>query len=116
MDQALLLAERSLETGRAIGDRFGQTITLQLQLQIWQEARSTGPCVAVMALLEALYRSMGQADQARRFSQVLEEIRRQIPAEALRPVLEDPESVRQAGAAEAAQRLEKSGRNLFAVP
>ena len=31
-DQALLLAEESLEVGRRIADRYGQCITLQLQL------------------------------------------------------------------------------------
>ncbi|MFP4420380.1 MAG: hypothetical protein ACLFRG_07530, partial [Desulfococcaceae bacterium] len=115
-DQALLLAEASLDIGRKIGDRFGQSITLQLQLGIWQNANEIMPFLAVLMLLRDLLAQIGNPRQAAQYAAALEQIQSQLPPEAFQAVEADPESIRSAAIAEARERFAKTGRDLLDPP
>ncbi|MFP4033123.1 MAG: hypothetical protein ACLFTV_16320, partial [Desulfococcaceae bacterium] len=115
-DQALLLAEASLDIGRKIGDRFGQSITLQLQLQIWQAANEAMPFLAVLMLLRDLLPQIGNPQGAAQYAAALEQIQSQLPPEAFQAVEADPESIRSAAIAEARERFAKTGRDLLDPP
>lgn len=115
-DQALMLAEASLQLGRRINDRFGQSITLQLQLQIWQSSKATMPLIAVTALLPNLLTEIGDSRGSSQYGAMLEQIKPHLPEETFRELEENAEAVRAGAIGEAQARFEKTGRELFAPP
>ena len=111
-EQALVLAELSLAVGRRIRDRFGQTITLQLQIEIWLQARNFAPALAAMLLCRELRRAI-RDPQAEQHSELLAQVLPTLPEEFRQVLEEQPEEVRAAGVAEAARRLKEAGREPF---
>ncbi len=112
-DQALLLAEVSLEVGRRIGDRFGQTITLELQIGIWLEAQDIGPALGAILSHQRLAISMRDLREIERYQPLLDQILPQLEPEQREALESNPEAYRLHGIQEAQARFELSGLELF---
>ena len=115
-DQAILLAEESLKIGRAIHDRFGQTLNLQLQLQIWHERSEAAPMLAAILIMLELCKAMGDQAAVQHYSGIIDQVKQNNPEDQLKPILQDPEAVRQEFIQMAQDRFAKSGRELMDPP
>ncbi len=115
-DQALLLSEMSLDVGRQIDDRFGQSINLELQLHAWQSMQEAMPFLAVAVILRDTLAQCGAPERAAHYGTILEQIRPQLPEGAFRELEENAEAIRASAVAEARERFGKTGRDLFAPP
>ena len=116
LDQAIVLAEASLGIGREAGDRFGQTINLDLQTSIWIEQENFVGAVAGMMIYRDLSLQIRDAAGAERFQPVIEGALSQLPEEVRKVLEDDPETIRRAMVAQAQERMEKDGVELFDVP
>ena len=116
LDQALLLAEKSLEIGRAINDRFGQTITLEMQGEIWVEAEERLPENAAKVLLRELYIQIGQLDQAAQLDEILEQVKQAMGDEKFAEFTQTAEDIRRQFIAQAAERFRQTGRDILDPP
>ena len=114
-DQALALAERSLDVGRRIDDRFGHTITLALQIAVWMEAQSP-VALAAMILYRDLCREIGDRVRAGRYEPFLDQVLPKLPEEVRQAIEAPPEEVRRRAVEEAEERLRASGRDPFDPP
>jgi tetratricopeptide (TPR) repeat protein len=115
-DQALILAERSLDIGRRIHARFGQRITLELQLRLLSSLQDGRAFLATALLLRDLCTSLHEVDRAQRYAALLEQAQRTLPAEAWADLQEHAEAIRLAAVAAALQRLQDAGRDPYAFP
>jgi tetratricopeptide (TPR) repeat protein len=116
MDQAVMLAEASLAIGREAGDRFGQTITLDLQISTWIDQENYVAAVAGMLIYRDLSLQIHDSGRAERFQPVIDGVLPQLPEE-VREILEtEPEKIRLVAVAQAQERMEKAGVELFDVP
>ncbi|WP_437585227.1 tetratricopeptide repeat protein [Sorangium sp. So ce1000] len=115
-DQALILAEISLDIGRRIHARFGQRITLELQLRLFSSLQDGQASLATALLLRDLCTSLREVDRAQRYAALLEQAQRALPAEAWADLQQHAEAHRQAAVAAAAQRLQDAGRDPYALP
>ena len=107
-DQALLLAEASIEIGRRIQDRFGQTINLQLQMQLLFQGEALLPALGALTILERLYRDIGDTDQANHWQQLFGQMVEQgLPEQIVQAVAAEPEAARLEGIEGARQRWGK---------
>ncbi|WP_437540611.1 tetratricopeptide repeat protein [Sorangium sp. So ce367] len=115
-DQALILAELSLDIGGRIQDRIGQSITLELQLLIFSSLQDDRAFLATALLLRDLCTSLREVDRAQRYAALLEQAARTLPAEAWADLQQHAEALRRAAIAAAAQRLKDAGRDPYALP
>ncbi|WP_437989189.1 tetratricopeptide repeat protein [Sorangium sp. So ce145] len=115
-DQALILAERSLDIGRRIHDRFGQRITLELQLRLFSSLQDGRASLATAILLRDLCSSLREVDRTQGYAALLEQAQHTLPAEAWADLQENAEALRQAAVAAASQRLQDAGRDPYALP
>ncbi|ETX02289.1 MAG: hypothetical protein ETSY1_04155 [Candidatus Entotheonella factor] len=116
LDQALILAESSLELGRQITDRFGQSINLELQLQIWQETQQNEALIASIFLLRDLHAQMDNQRKVEEYESYIQQIASQVPLDQLQQIEQHAESIRQQHIAEAKARFDATGRDLFEPP
>ncbi|WP_437766778.1 tetratricopeptide repeat protein [Sorangium sp. So ce281] len=116
LDQALSLAELSLDIGRRILDRFGQRITLELQLRLFSSLQDGRAFLATALLLRDLCNSLDEVDRAQGYAALLEQAQHTLPAEAWADLQQHAEIVRQAAVAAASQRLQDTGRDPYALP
>ncbi|WP_437617082.1 tetratricopeptide repeat protein [Sorangium sp. So ce834] len=116
LDQALLLAEVSLALGRRIQDRFGQRITLSLQMALFQQTDDALGCLAAVILLRSLHTKPGELAEAQWLSTLLHEAEKVLPRELWALLQQDPESVRQRSVAAARGRFTGAGRGLYDLP
>ncbi|WP_437979448.1 tetratricopeptide repeat protein [Sorangium sp. So ce117] len=115
-DQALILAERSLDIGRRIHARFGQRITLELQLRLFSSLQDGRAYLATALLLRDLCTSLREVDRAQGYAAILEQAQRTLPAEAWADLQQHAEALRQGAVAAASQRLQDAGRDPYALP
>jgi tetratricopeptide (TPR) repeat protein len=114
-DQALILAELSLDIGRRIHARFGQRLTLELQLRLFSSLEDDRAFLATALLLRDLCTSLREAERAQGYAALLEEAQRTLPAEAWADLQQHAEAIRQAAVAAASQRLQDAGRDPYAL-
>ncbi|WP_438031406.1 tetratricopeptide repeat protein [Sorangium sp. So ce204] len=116
LDQALILVERSLDIGRRIHARFGQRITLELQLRLFSSLKDDRAFLATALLLRDLCTSLREVERAQGYAALLEEAQRTLPAEAWADLQQHAEAIRLAAVAAASQRLQDAGRDPYALP
>lgn len=116
LDQALILAEISLDVGRRIHGRFGQRITLELQLRLFSSLQDGRAFLATALLLRDLCTSLHEVDRTQRYAALLEQAQRTLPAEAWADLQEHAEAIRLAAIAAASQRLQDAGRDPYTLP
>jgi hypothetical protein len=92
VDQAILLAEQSLSIGRAIQDRFGQTINLELQARIWLEQQDVPGLVGAAAVLTALFRQIGPPQKLQMWGDLVSQRSQSLPEEIRAVLSSEPES------------------------
>ena len=114
--QALLLAEASLERGRAIDDRFGQSITVELQRSCFAQREDVEGLVASTLLLRVLAEEMGEPEGAAACRAQLSAFEQALPKEAWTELVADPEAARLRAVQRARVAFESTGRELFAAP
>ncbi|WP_437719420.1 tetratricopeptide repeat protein [Sorangium sp. So ce448] len=114
-DQALILAERALDIGRRIYDRFGQRITLELQLRLFS-LQDDEASFATALLLRDLCTSLREVEFPEDYAALLEQAQRTLSAEAWADLQEHAEAIRLAAIAAASQRLQDAGRDPYALP
>ena len=108
-----MLAESSLDLGRKIQDRFGQTITLSLQIETWIDSQNFGPALGAMLLYVELANEINDPRMAARFAPILDQIMPSLPAEHRMALEQNPEQFRLAGIAEAAKWMQEKGVELL---
>ena len=79
-DRALLLAGESLALGRAVDDRFGQTITLALMLGLLQGAGDTDGLLGALVLYRGLLAGMGDGGRLAQTDALRQQVEQQLPA------------------------------------
>ncbi len=104
-DRALLLAGDSLALGREIGDHFGQSITLQALLGLFQQAQDIVGLVACVALYRAVLGQLGDAEQQAAMAELWQQLEADLPAELMTAVAADPWGALQQALAQARQRF-----------
>ena len=112
-DQALLLAEASLTLGRQINDRFGQSITLRFQFEIWQTSQEPLASRATMVLLERRLGEMGDSQGAAQYAEALEQMKAQISGDVFQNLEENAEAIRADAIDKTLKRFEKTGQNIL---
>ncbi|MCB1820342.1 MAG: tetratricopeptide repeat protein, partial [Candidatus Competibacteraceae bacterium] len=104
-DQALALAERSRQIGRAIDDRFGQLINLELQTSLLGNAEEMEAALAAVALHQQLAVAIQDQNKIERYRSWLERVRQEIPADVWEQFEQSAEAILAQAVAAAEQRL-----------
>jgi len=105
VDQALALAERSRQIGRAIDDRFGQLINLELQTSLLGNAEEMEAALAAALLHQQLAVAIQDQNKIERYRPWLEQVRQEIPADVWEQFEQNAEALLAQAAAAAEQRL-----------
>lgn len=93
-EQALVLSEDSLNLGRHINDRYGQTITLQLQLEILQSLEMEMPVLAIVILLRNLYLEISNKEGAAQYEEISAQVKKNMPAAEFTELEQNVEAIR----------------------
>ncbi len=110
-DQALLLAEDSLEIGRKIPDKYTQMLNLQLQMQIWRAAENIPAFAASMILIRDLMKSIGNP-QFQHYHAAISQMQAAMPNESFEQIARNAEAVRTAAVEDARKRFSQTGQDL----
>jgi hypothetical protein len=92
--KALLLSEESLNIGRHVNDRFGQTITLQLQLEILQSSGTEMPVLALVVLLRNLHLETNDLERSALYEEILAQIKANMPPDRFTQLEQNAERIR----------------------
>lgn len=115
-DQALLLAEASLTIGRQIGNRIGQLLSLELQIQIWFEEQDILSALGAIQVYHTMGLSIGDVCHSERYMPFLSELLSHLGDETRQALEANPEEFRLAGVAAIQGRFSASGLDLLTPP
>ena len=116
LNQALMLTEGALKTGREINDTFGQTITLNLQKTLFAQMENFAALLATLILRHRMLLELELADEAEHLSVQLEHLKKNIPHEAFEELGKDPEAVRAYAVSVIARALSEKGVDILVWP
>ncbi len=91
-DRALILAGASLAIGLEIKDRFGQSINLQILLNLFQEANDGLGFATSVALYRDVARQLGDMQTQSALDELWQQLASLLPAELMTAVRTDPQA------------------------
>ncbi|MBP7444799.1 MAG: tetratricopeptide repeat protein, partial [Zoogloea sp.] len=104
-DRALLLAGASLAIGLEIKDRFGQSINLQILLNLFQEANDGLGFAASVALYRDVAGQLDDVQQQSAMDELWQQLASLLPVELMTAVRTDPQAALNQALANARQRF-----------
>ena len=116
IDQALFLAECSLDLGRQIGDRFGQIINLELQIELLIKQEQFPAATAGACLHRDLAVAIGDSAWAQTFATLIDGVKKKLPEQAWLELVDQAEGHRAGAIAEATKRLQERGIDPLQPP
>ena len=115
-DRALVISEISLNLGKQAGDLFGQTITLELQVQVLLQQQCIVAAMGAALCHRDLSLAINDLVRAKTFESLLADVEKQVTPEDWASMVKQKEQFRLKAIAEAQQRLEAAGQDPLKLP
>lgn len=116
LDQALVLADTSLELGRHVRDRFRQAIILELQLAIFRQQKNLTASIATAHSLQDLYVMLDDTESAEYYASIIRPAPELLQPEVWSELQRNPDAIRHAAIKTARERLHQAGRDPYDPP
>ena len=116
IDHAVLLSERALELGRTLQDKWGQSISLESQLQCFGQQQNSAGLLPTVFVLRDLYNLMSDPIQQKRLDDMAEELTEGVSEDRRTELEQRAERLRHEAVQAVAERFYESGVNLLDMP